>query len=40
MQCRFRVDYISAEKIIDRLEETRVIGPYEGNKPRVVLIKE
>ncbi|MBD8074092.1 hypothetical protein COF80_02455 [Bacillus toyonensis] len=35
MQCRFRVAYTSAEKIIDRLEENRVIGPYEGSKPRV-----
>ncbi|MCR6780138.1 hypothetical protein NHG37_07600 [Bacillus thuringiensis] len=25
---------------MDRLEENRVIDPYEGNKPRVVLIKQ
>ncbi|MDT3498834.1 hypothetical protein NLU03_32415 [Bacillus toyonensis] len=25
---------------MDRLEENRAIGPYEGSKPRIVLIKE
>ncbi|MED2984211.1 DNA translocase FtsK [Bacillus thuringiensis] len=37
MQYRFRVAYTSVEKIIDRLEENRVIGLYEGSKPRVVV---
>ncbi|AMR06449.1 cell division protein FtsK (plasmid) [Bacillus thuringiensis] len=40
LQRRFRIGYTSAAKIIDRLEENGVIGPYEGSTPRKVLIKE
>lgn len=40
IQRRFRIGYISAAKIIDRLEENGVIGSYEGSKPREILIKQ
>ena len=38
LQRRFKVGYQRAARIIDQLEEYRVIGPYEGTKPRQVLI--
>ncbi|PEK41952.1 cell division protein FtsK [Bacillus toyonensis] len=40
IQRRFRIGYVTATKIIDRLEENGVIGPYEGSKPRKILINE
>ncbi|PFJ83497.1 cell division protein FtsK [Bacillus cereus] len=40
LQRRFRIGYTSAAKLIDRLEENGVIGPYEGSTPRKGLIKE
>ncbi|HDR7486365.1 TPA: cell division protein FtsK [Bacillus pacificus] len=40
IQRKFRIGYTSAAKIIDRLEENGIIGPYEGSTPRKVLIKE
>lgn len=39
VQRRLRIGYISAAKIIDRLEEEGVVGPYYGNKPREVFVK-
>lgn len=38
LQRKFKVGYQRAARIIDQLEEYRVIGPYEGTKPRQVLI--
>ncbi|WP_436628523.1 DNA translocase FtsK, partial [Bacillus thuringiensis] len=32
--------YMSAAKIIDRLEENGIIGPYEGSKPRKILVQK
>jgi hypothetical protein len=40
LQRRFRIGYSKASQLIDRLEADGVIGPYEGSKPREVLIKE
>ncbi|EHL73272.1 hypothetical protein HMPREF1014_02589 [Bacillus sp. 7_6_55CFAA_CT2] len=40
IQRRFRIGYVTANKIIDRLEENGIIGPYEGSKPRKILINE
>ena len=40
MQRRFRIGYMSAAKIIDRLEENGIIGPYEGSKPRKILVQK
>ncbi len=38
LQRRFKVGYQRAARIIDQMEEYRVIGPYEGTKPRQVLM--
>jgi hypothetical protein len=40
LQRHFRIGYGKASQLIDRLEADGVIGPYEGSKPREVLIKE
>ncbi|PFS53540.1 cell division protein FtsK [Bacillus thuringiensis] len=40
LQRRFRIGYTSAAKIIDRLEENGIIGPYEGSKPRKILVQK
>lgn len=38
LQRRFKVGYQRAARIIDQMEEYHVIGPYEGTKPRQVLM--
>lgn len=38
IQRRFRVGYARAARIIDILEEKGIIGPYEGSRPREVLM--
>jgi predicted DNA-binding transcriptional regulator len=38
LQRRFRIGYTRAARIIDELELLNIVGPYEGSKPRVVLI--
>ncbi|PEI42575.1 cell division protein FtsK [Bacillus pseudomycoides] len=41
IQRRFRIGYISAATIVDRLEEEGIIGPANPNlHPRDVLVKE
>lgn len=40
LQRHFRIGYGKASQLIDRLEAEGVIGPYEGSKPRTVLLKE
>lgn len=40
LQRRFRVGYTRAARLIDAMEMNGVVGPYEGSKPREVLIKE
>ncbi len=40
LQRRFRIGYTSAAKIIDRLEENGIIGPYERSKPRKILVQK
>ncbi len=40
LQRRFRVGYTRARRLIDAMEMNGVVGPYEGDKPREVLIKD
>lgn len=37
LQRRFRIGYNRAARLIDRMEEEKMIGPLDGNKPRRVL---
>ncbi|CAG9611199.1 DNA translocase SpoIIIE [Bacillus rhizoplanae] len=40
LQRRFRIGYTRAARLIDAMEINGVVGPYEGSKPREVLIKD
>lgn len=37
-QRKFKMGYQRAAKLIDQMEEKKIIGPYEGTKPRQVII--
>ncbi len=39
LQRRFRIGYNRAARLIDSMEERGIVGPYEGNKPRIVLLE-
>jgi S-DNA-T family DNA segregation ATPase FtsK/SpoIIIE len=40
LQRRFRIGYNRAARLIDEMEVRGVVGPYEGSKPRSVLISK
>ena len=40
LQRRFRIGYSRAARIIDQLEFSGIVGPYEGSKPRHVLVSK
>ena len=38
LQRRLKLGYSRAARIIDQIEERGIIGPFEGSKPRQILI--
>ncbi|WP_404452677.1 DNA translocase FtsK [Virgibacillus necropolis] len=40
LQRRFRIGYTRAARLIDAMEDRGIVGPYEGSKPRSVLISQ
>ena len=38
LQRRFRIGYTRAARLIDEMEKRGIVGPYQGSKPREVLI--
>lgn len=40
LQRRFRIGYTRAARLIDAMEANGIVGPYEGSKPRKVLVSK
>lgn len=40
LQRRFRIGYTRAARLVDMMEANKIVGPFEGSKPREVLIKK
>ena len=40
LQRRLKLGYSRAARLVDQMEEKGVVGPFEGSKPRQVLISK
>ncbi len=40
LQRKMSIGYVKAARLLDKLEEKGIVGPAEGAKPRVILIKK
>jgi len=40
LQRRFRIGYTRAARLIEAMEDRGIVGPYEGSKPRTVLVSQ
>jgi len=38
LQRRLKLGYARAARIIDQMEERKIVGPFEGSKPRQILM--
>ena len=38
LQRRLRLGYTRAARLIDSMEEAGIVGPYQGSKPRKILV--
>jgi S-DNA-T family DNA segregation ATPase FtsK/SpoIIIE len=38
LQRRLKLGYARAARIIDQMEQLKIVGPFEGSKPRQILI--
>ena len=39
LQRRLGVGYTRAARLIDMMEDERIVGPYQGSKPREILLE-
>ncbi|WP_270354867.1 DNA translocase FtsK [Bacillus velezensis] len=40
LQRRFRIGYVNAATLMERLEEEGIVSPWDGSKPRTIIKQE